>query len=261
MAEGILRTAHNVYTDKVQQIVALSGGKVNEEAQDKYAEFKNITNNYYPTLDEAAEKEMEMYVDLYEALRELYGLACEQNDEVVKTETASHLNELLAIVQRQVKPDMEVAQEAAGWLNYVTEAVLQTWNVSNTTGFTINGDVPQMAKNAKQNPTLASLGDQYGDTAPVSDGKNVGKKGAEEMRNNAWGNVGGNDTWPSLNNPYVPKPFGDYTMKGEKGVDKDGDTTLDPQNGDTYPSLKNPYVPQPVDSVFKMKEKDLIVDK
>ena len=53
--------------------------------------------------------------------------------------------------------------------------------------------------------------------------------------------------WPSLSNPHVPKPFGDYTMKGEKGADKDWNNGLDMwQSGDTWPSLQNPYIPKSV---------------
>ena len=73
-----------------------------------------------------------------------------------------------------------------------------------------------------------------------------------------------------MNNPYVPKPFGDYTMKGEKGVDKDtfGQHHGSWQSSDTWPNLNNPYVPKEAGSTggqgYKMKdgpETDLVVDK
>jgi hypothetical protein len=94
-----------------------------------------------------------------------------------------------------------------------------------------------------------------------------GGKHSKEARSHSWGNVGGKDTFPSLSNPYVPKPFGDYTMKGEKGVDKDtfGQHHSTWQSGDTWPKLQNPYVPKAeTPHSYKMnkgKEKDLVIDK
>ena len=68
-------------------------------------------------------------------------------------------------------------------------------------------------------------------------------KNSKQLRDKAWGQEGGNDVFPSLNNPYIPKSFGNYTMKGEKGVDKEkGDFSADSK--DTFPKLNNPYVPQ-----------------
>jgi hypothetical protein len=110
----------------------------------------------------------------------------------------------------------------------------------------------------------------YGDPAPTigqDDMNYKNSKNAKEMRNKAWGQEGGNDVFPNLKNPYVPQPFGTYTMKGEKGVDKDQGNLLS-NSKDTFPSLKNPYVPKEEVGTggkgYKMnkgKEKDLVVDK
>ena len=171
MAEGILRAAHSVYNDKVSRVVKLAGSKVNETSEDQYTDFKNLADNFYPTLDESAVKEMQMYVDLYDALREVFGMAHEAGDPIVKTETATHLNELSAIINGQVKPDLDVAHEAAGWLDYITEAALQSWNVTSDAYLTVNGDHPQMAKNAVVRamiPADYNSPDDYG--ADVYDG-------------------------------------------------------------------------------------------
>jgi len=85
------------------------------------------------------------------------------------------------------------------------------------------------------------------------------------MRHKSWSNVGGSDTVPDLTNPYVPKAFGDYTLKGEPGVDKNSDSGLAQMQDDTWPSLQNPYVPKAETAqTYKMnkgKETDLVVDK
>ena len=85
------------------------------------------------------------------------------------------------------------------------------------------------------------------------------------MRNRSYGNEAGPDVFPALQNPYVPKPYGTYTMKGEKGVDKANDATGQWGSGDTWPDLQNPYVPKAeTPQSYKMnhgKEADLVVDK
>jgi hypothetical protein len=96
------------------------------------------------------------------------------------------------------------------------------------------------------------------------DDNNYKGKYSKMARTNSWGNEGGSDTFPNLKNPYIPKPFGDYTMKGEKGVDKEatGQHHSTWQSKDTWPNLHNPHVPKgETPKSYKMKEKDLIVDK
>lgn len=112
----------------------------------------------------------------------------------------------------------------------------------------------------------------WGDPAPAigqDDNNYKSGKSARTMRNDSWGQAGEKgDIFPKLNNPYVPKPFGDYTMKGEKGVDKaNSDWSLWTSN-DVWPNLDNPYVPKEDGGTggkgYKMKngsETDLVVDR
>jgi hypothetical protein len=247
MSEAILRSAHAVYGDKVEKITTLAGKKITEDSKDKYAEFKAIAEEFLPRLDESAHKEMKMYVDLYEALRQVHEIAVDERDEEVREETANHLNELVGILKGEIRPELEVAVAAADWLKFLVEGGLTAWQVFNKTYMTVNGDHPDLATMAGQNPTLKSLGDMYSDVAAVSDGKNLRKDLADQMRGNAWGNLSG-----PMENPYIPKPFGDYTMLGEKGVDKDLNATLDGYRAQTWPALDNPYIPKAED-VYKNK--------
>jgi len=261
MAEGILRAAHNAYVDRVSRITRLAGGEVTE-SEDKYDDFKKVVDNFYPTIDEGNQLEMQMFVDLYEALRSMYELS---DSSEIRAETEVHLEELAAIVQQEMAPSLEVAEAAALWLSDLIETNLEggEWNPSNSVHTTVSGDHPEMMKKARQSysPSSDFTGD-WGDGAPVSDGKSYKGGLAGQMRSNSWGNIGGNDNYPSLSNPYVPKPFGDFSMKGEKGVDKSSDATGQWSSGDTWPSLQNPYVPS--SEVKKMnhgKEADLVVDR
>lgn len=264
MAEGILRTAHNAFTDRVNTIIKISGQHVAEDCEDQYDAFQNIVADLYPQVDEAAGKEMKAYADLYEALRQVYQLTTEN---AIKVQTAGHLNELAAILKQEVSPNAQVAEEAADWLTKLIETNLEggVWTVSNKTHQTVNGDHPAMAQKAKQGYTPASdFSGNWGDAAPVSDGKNYRGGLADEMRNRSWGNIANSETWPELTNPYIPKPFGDYSMKGEKGVDKAGDATSQWSSEDTWPALQNPYIPKAeTPQSYKMKdgpETDLVVD-
>lgn len=268
MAEGILRVAHNAYVDRVNKILKFAGVQEAVDSKDKYADFKTVVDQFYPVLDENVKNEMEVYVDVYETLRNVYDLADQQSNDFVKNETALHLDALLEILRQDIKPNPEVAEAAINWLADLLESNIEggEWDVSNSTYRTVNGDNPQMAKNAQKGYTPASdFSGDWGDTAPVSDGKSYRNGLADEMRNSSWANIGDNDTYPTLDNPYVPKPFGDYEIKGEKTIDNDTDLLGHVSNSDTWPALNNPYVPQSVTpQSYKMKNgggTDLVVDK
>jgi hypothetical protein len=266
MAEAILRTAHDTYIDRVAKVTQLAGVKAEEvESEDAYETFKKVAEGFYPSLDETAALEMQAYIDLYDALRGVYSLAETNKNETLKSETAVHLQELAAIIEQEVEPSLEVAVAAAEWLSHLVETNLESgdWAVSNNVHITVSGDHPKMAQNAKHSYAPASdFSGDYGDSAPASDGKSYKGGEADTMRNNSWGNLGGDGVYPSLQNPYTPKPFGDYKIKGEKHIDSDGDHLGHSGGGDTWPALQNPYVPAGVTpNSYKMKETDLIVDK
>jgi hypothetical protein len=216
-------------------------------------------------LDESNTVEMQVFVDLYEAFRQIHRGAEREGNNALKAEASSFLRELHPIVSQEIEPNLDVAIDAAAWLNNFVETNLEMhpWNVSNSTHISINGDHPQMAKNAAHpyKPSADFSGD-WGDTAPVSDGKSYKGGLADEMRSRSWGNIGGNDTYPSLDNPYVPKPFGDYKIKGEKDIDGDSGLLGHEGGSDTWPDLQNPYVPKAeTPQSYKMKSDDLVVDQ
>jgi hypothetical protein len=269
MAEGILRTAYKTYVDRTAKIMKLAGAPVNEKSEDPYLEFKDVVDKFYVSLDENNRVEMQVYVDLYEAIRHIHELAVEEQNNVVRSESASYLESLLPIIQQEAEPKLEVAEDAAEWLWTIVESNLETqnWNVSNTPHITLSGDHPAMAEKARKGYTPASdSSGNWGDVAPASDGASYKGGEADTMRNRAWGNeAGGGNTFPSLRNPYVPSPFGDYKIKGEKHVDADSGQLAHWGGQDTWPALQNPYVPQAetpqTDKMNKGREPDLVVDQ
>jgi len=267
MAEGILRTAVEAYDERVQRVIKLSGMK-SEGTDDAYLDFQNIVERFYSFLDQNTKLEMQVYVDLYNALVEVYKLGHEEGNEYLMGEASSFLKELKGVVDQSVEPTLELAGDVAAWLSQLVETNLESgeWNVSNKPHETINGDNPQMAKNAAKGYTPSSdFSGDWGDVAPVSDGKSYKGGLADEMRKDSWGNWANDDTWPSISNPYVPKA-GVWTMKGEKGADVSGDSDWSRYTSkDTWPELENPYVPKEAGGVggkgYKMKSDNLVVDK
>ena len=267
IAEALLVTAHNSYVDRVSKILGLAGTKVEENTDDAYDVFKAVVDQFYPSLDESAGHEMQVYVDLYETLRGVYSMAAQANNEFVKKEAGNHLSELAAIIEQNVEPSLDVAVAAAEWLNNLAESNLEgeDWNVSNNVHTTVSGDHPITKTYANKGYTPSSdFSGNYGDPAPVSDGKSYRNGLAGDMRNNSWGNLSGDGIYPSLTNPYIPKPFGDYKIKGEKFIDSDSDQLAHWSSGDTWPALQNPVVPKaetPKTYQMNHDKGDLIVNK
>ena len=272
MAEGILRKAHSSYVDRVGKILRLAGfdsSKVEEsENYDAYATFQSVVSKFYAGLDETTQLEMQVFVDLYEALRGVREIAVEDENHILRAEAEGHLNHLVPILQQEIEPTLDVAQSAASWLHQFIETNLETaeWNPSNSVHITVSGDHPLMKDKARHKyaPYTDFSGD-WGDSAPVSDGKNYKGGLADEMRNRSWGNSGGPDTFPSLNNPYVPGATNNWTISGEKTIDGDSNQLAHSGGNDTWPSLQNPYVPAALgpmqDKMNQGKEPDLVVDQ
>jgi len=276
MAEAVLRKIQETNTDRIAQILHFASAPKANEGVDAYEHFQNVVNEFYPYVDYKSGLERKVFEDLYESVVEIYRIADRRNNNALKSETAAIINDLADVLNERADLDFELAEEVASWLTNFIESNItgsaETWDVSNMPHHTINGDHPQMSKNAKVPAIAGTHNGGYDDPAPMigQDNMAYNKKHAEEARNRSWGNIGGEDTWPSLKNPYTPKPFGDYTMKGEKGVDKDtfGQHHGSWQSSDTWPNLKNPYTPKEDGATggqgYKMKngpETDLIVDK
>jgi hypothetical protein len=272
MAEGILRKAHNAYSEKVQHIMHLASAPKLEDKSDPYLYFQTVAEQFYPAIDERFGLERKVFADLYESLEKIYKKADRRGDSSLRNETASYLNELANVLNNKVKPDLDLAVEAANWTKSIIETNLESgvWTVSNKAHQTVSGDHPDMAKKAAYSYKPSSdFSGNWGDSAPMISQDDMSYKGkaADQARSNSWGNVGGKDTFPTLNNPYIPKPFGDYTLKGEKGVDQDtfGQHNATWQSNDTWPNLQNPYCPKEAGgeggSGYKMKTDNLVVDK
>lgn len=240
LAEGILRTAHENLVDRVAKVVKLAGAKINEEAADKYAEFKNISEAFYKRLDEGTMLEMQAFVDVYEALRQIHEMAVEEKNEIVAEETAEHLDGLLPIVRNESEMSLDVLADAAEWLYDVVEATVpEEWKTAEPV-VSATGDHPEVAKKGKTSQSPAEMEGQTPEAQHTSDGKEYAGAAAKELEGEGWGNIGGDGVYPELDNPYVLKG-GEYKIAGEKDVDSDTDQLAQWGDNDTWPNLQNPY--------------------
>jgi hypothetical protein len=265
MAEGILRTAIDAYAERASKIVRLSGVTLKDKSDDFYEDFRRVTNAFYKSLDESLKEEMQVYTDLYNALVEVYKVAQSESNELIRSEANEYLRELKSVLEQESKPNLELAEQVAGWLVNLVETNLEgnDWDVSNSPHITTVGDHPQMAKNAQKGYSPASdFSGDWGDSAPVSDGKNYKGNLANIMRTDSWGNWSSEETYPGLTNPYAKGVDATWTMKGEKGVDKEDGLAFDGPDKDTWPNLDNPYCPKAeTPQSYKMKSDNLVVDQ
>ncbi len=270
MAEGILRMAHHAYTDRAKKIMNHSQITPTVECDNCFEAFKEVTDQFYPSLDEGEQIKYQVFGDLYRALTEVYRIVEKEGDDSAKAEVASYLNDCEAVLNKQVEPDLKLAEAIADWLHNISEANVErsseTWDVSNSAYRTSVGEHPDMAKIAQVAAIPSKYSGDWGSELPVSDGKSYKNRLDDEMRN-SWANVGGDSTFPELKNPYILK--GQETiwkMKGEKGAESDGqdDFARWQSSTDTWPGLQNPNVKN--DSPwnkgsYKMKSDNLVTDK
>jgi hypothetical protein len=273
MAEGILRKAHDSYKERVTQILHLASAPKAELGTDSYSHFQRVAENFFPALDEKFNLEYKVFADLYESIDSIYAKANRIGDRSTKNEAANYLNELSAVLNNHSKPELELAEEAAEFLSNIIETNLESgiWLVSNNPHITVNGDHPDMAGKASHSYSPSKdFSGKYGDPLPAigDDMKYRGGKHSKEMRHKGWGQEGGADVFPTLSNPYIPKPFGDFTMKGEKGVDKSNSGLSLDSSSDTWPNLRNPYSPKEAGAAGGKRHKmrngrdtDLVVDR
>ncbi len=243
LSEGILRTVHENFVDRVAKIVKLAGAKLNEEAKDKYTEFKNIVEKYYAQIDESVKLEMQAFVDVYESLRQVHELAKTENDQELAEGTAAHLDELLSIIKKESEPSVAVLGEAAEWLYDFVEAVMpEEWKVEEPVVSDV-GEHPDLVKKGKQSQSPSDMEGSTPEAHHTSDGKEYDGAAAKELEGQGWSNLGGEGVYPSLENPYVPQAEVPKIV-GEKDVDSDSGQLAHWGDGDTWPNLQNPYVKQ-----------------
>lgn len=225
IAESILKTAHVNLEDRVSKIFKLAGTQLNEDQeQNTYESFKKVCADYVNKIDESAAEEMQVYVDLYEALRSVHEIAKEEEENEIVSEVSSILNDLIKVIQEEKQPSLELASEASAWLHDFVQAnlVSEDWEA--------------------EEPHESSEGDtvEYESEVHIStDGAE--KNEGEEQAKDGLGNDEGKDVYPKIENPFLLKnaSHDDCKVHDEEEKEGLGDDCCDDK--DVYPELKNPF--------------------
>jgi hypothetical protein len=235
LAEGILRTAHRAYTDNVTKITSVVGAMT--ESND-YNHFSKVAEKVLTSVDNNTKLETQVFSDLYRGLSEVYRAAERIGDEATKAETASLLSDVELVLNGEEKDTIRVAEEAALYIQTVTEAALNldgmTWHVASPHE-SETGDNPAIHGYADVDAVPGKHTGKF-KSSPFSDGKTV-RTGTEDH----YTSMKGKDLFPNMENPYAPKP-GDFKMHGEKAIEDDKEYTKY-SGSDVFPALKNPYIP------------------
>ena len=159
---------------------------------------------------------MQVFVDLYETLRNVHEIAKEEENFELATEASEYLDELIGIIKLESEPSLELASEAASWLYDLVETNLETadWQLDKPV-VTASGEHPVLSKKARMSYAPASDFDGHkGSVHSVSDGKSRDGDVADELAHRGFSNEGGDGTYPNLNNPYLLNSK-EYKIKGE----------------------------------------------
>jgi hypothetical protein len=117
-------------------------------------------------------------------------------DQATQDTVEGYMYECQAIINRQNAVDLNLAESIASFLHDIVESNVMgssdKWDVTNTTHISVNGEHPRTLMNAKVTDAVPSkYNGDWNDPAPVSDGKSYHNNLADEMRNNAWMSMGG----------------------------------------------------------------------
>lgn len=235
LADGISRTAHRSYSDRVSKMFSLAGRTADT---DDYEQFAIVAESIYKKVDSDALAELQVFKDLYRSISEVNQTARGMGDEATKYETQSLLKVCENVLNHVARPEINVAEDLALYLETLCESADfdgSAWTIVQPHLSSV-GDNPFIHKYAAENGSPGAHTGPF-NGSPMSDGKSV-KVNVEDY----YTGMKGAEMGANLSNPYAPKP-GDFKMHGEKSVSEEGDDLATFQGGDTWPNLKNPYLP------------------
>lgn len=240
MAEGILRTAHHAYSDRVNKVFKIA----NKETSETYEDYQETCEKVFPVLDDQYTKEFQSFADTYKMLDEALNVVSRNNgSSIVKAKLAEALEELESVVSGNSELNYKALENGNNLIKSLTEA----FNIpmaSNTIGSydkphtSLGGDHPVLAKKAKVDAFPSKYNGDYKGVV-ASDGNKVGVDDSAKSAHTA----GGKDIFPNLSNPYVEKSV--TPVVNDKDPNHvEGNNLATHQDGDTWPNLNNPYIPK-----------------
>jgi hypothetical protein len=241
MADAILRTAHNIYEDRVAKVFKAAGLDVSND----YDKFVEVSEAIYPKMDEDYRRELTAFHDAFNALQDAHLVANSVNDKIVKARIENVLESIESILNKNQNIDFTVLEEANNILTSIVESNIpmaeKDWHVSDKAHTTLNGENPYTDKLAKVDAFPSKYNGDWKSAAPVSDGKSYSGNLDKEMSDAH--TKGGKDIFPALSNPYILKDEKPQVHDDSPNV-VDSDNLATNQGGDTWPNLSNPYLPK-----------------
>lgn len=237
LAEGVIRTAHKTYSDRVSKIFSAAGKQAD---LDDFNAFAAVSEAVFAKADETIRAERQVFKDLYRSLSEVHRLSRRMGDDATSLEVGSLIHECESVLKNESAPSLVLAEDLALYLEAATQALDfdgSAWTVMSPV-ISINGDNPFIHKYGAMN---GSPGDHKGpyELSPTSDGHTV-KTDVTGME--YYTNMHSNDLNPKLHNPYAPEG-GDFLIKGATPIVSDTFELGTSGGKDTWPALENPYIP------------------
>lgn len=237
LAEGVIRTAHKTYSDRVSKIFSAAGKQAD---LDDFNAFAAVSEAVFAKADETIRAERQVFKDLYRSLSEVHRLSRRMGDDATSLEVGSLIHECESVLKNESAPSLVLAEDLALYLEAATQALDfdgSAWTVMSPV-ISINGDNPFIHKYGAMN---GSPGDHKGpyELSPTSDGHTV-KTDVAGME--YYTNMHSNDLNPKLHNPYAPEG-GDFLIKGATPIVSDTFELGTSGGKDTWPALENPYIP------------------
>ena len=241
MADAILRTAHNIYEDRVAKVFKTAG----LENSNDYEKFAEVSEIVYPKIDEDYRREITAFHDAFSSLVDAHKIASSLNDKLVKARLENVLESVEEILNKERNIDFNVLVEANNILTSIVESNVpmaqKDWNVSDKVHTSVNGSNPYTDKLAKVDAFPSKYNGDWKSAAPVSDGKSYSGNLDAEM--SSAHTSGGKDIFPNLSNPYILKDVKPKINDDSPNV-IDSDNLATNQGNDTWPNLSNPYLPK-----------------
>ena len=249
MSEGILRSAHNAYSDRVERIEKLSGYET-EASDDSYVDFQETIEKFYPTLDLDIENNLRVFEAVYQAVGDIYRQAEDSRNDALKEEALSYLEPLAGALNQDIRADLDIVESASEWLYLLIEANLD--NVDFYPSVHVSGDASgNMMKSDSDHPAVNASAEKAYSPARDFSGSD---KNRWEISNEEKGKSLGDVKGTTEKNPYIfwddSKTKRNVNDKGTEGLGDMGGTMGNPsysqaeKAGDvaSWPPKKNPFL-------------------
>jgi hypothetical protein len=103
LAEGVIRTAHKTYSDRVSKIFSAAGKQAD---LDDFNAFAAVSEAVFAKADETIRAERQVFKDLYRSLSEVHRLSRLMGDDATSLEVGSLIHECESVLKNESAPSL-----------------------------------------------------------------------------------------------------------------------------------------------------------